>query len=192
MDIFKRHLRPTATEHELVRVGRIASAACIVLAILIAYGIFLLKGSLFYYVQMAYSFFAPPFSAVFLLGTLWRRINARGALVAVLAGFAFAFGLKLYAEILPPHLGYEPWAYATTFPIQALGTWLFSMIVCSVVSLATPPPRPEQVTDDLTFAWHRLRIRPEPGHRWYQGVAFWWALSVVLMFGLMFVFGVVL
>ena len=37
------------------------------------------------------------------------------------------------------------------FAMQAIINWTFCVVVCIGVSLATPPPKPEQVTDQLTF-----------------------------------------
>jgi len=71
---------------------------------------------------------------------------------------------------------------------QAAVTWAFSVVVCIVVSLMTPPPRPDQVTDELTFNWHRLNIMSELGARWYTSVVLWWGLFVVIVAGLMLVF----
>jgi SSS family solute:Na+ symporter len=134
---------------------------------------------------MFYSFFAPPFSALFLLGSLWRRINGKGALAAIVLGFAWAIGLKVYTE-----LAAEPWRYLTTFPIQALSTWGLSMVVCIVASLMTAPPRPEQVAEDMTFDLKSMNIRSGLGTHWYYSVTLWWALSVILMFVLILIFGV--
>jgi SSS family solute:Na+ symporter len=136
---------------------------------------------------MFYSFCAPPFSAIFLLGSLWHRINGRGALAAIVVGFAWAIGLKFYTE-----LAAEPWQYLTTFPIQALSTWALSMIVCIVGSLATEPPRPEQVTENMTFDLRSMNIRVGLGTHWWNSVTLWWLASVVLMFALIIVFGVLL
>ena len=65
------------------------------------------------------------------------------------------------------------------------------MICCTVVSLMTAPPPPEQVTDDLTFNWSRMNIGGSLGKGW-KSVTLWWSLSVVLMFAFIIVFGVLL
>ena len=56
----------------------------------------------------------------------------------------------------------------------------------------TAPPRPEQVTDDLTLNWRKMNIGGDLGNRWYNSVTLWWGLSVVLMIMFIFLFGVVL
>ena len=98
LDIYKRLLRPAASDKHLVNVGVVSSVVVLAVAIVLGGFIGRLGGGLFVYIQSLYAFFAPPFAAVFLLGILWRRINSRGALAAVIFGFAFGIGVKLYLE----------------------------------------------------------------------------------------------
>jgi len=78
LDVYKRLLRPEATDRHLVRVGVWSSAVVLVIAIVLGGFIGRLSGSLFIYIQSLYAFFAPPFAAAFLLGILWKRINGGG------------------------------------------------------------------------------------------------------------------
>lgn len=187
IDIYKRLVNRGATEEKMVKVGRVSAVAFLLFAMLLAYWLAGSGAGLFYFIQMFYSFFAPPFSAIFLLGSLWRRINGKGALAAVIIGFTWAIGLKFYTE-----MAVEPWQYLTTFPIQALSTWALSMVVCVGTSMMTAPPRPEQVTDELTFNLKSMNIKEGLGTRWWGNVTFWWLISVVLMFALIYVFGGIL
>ena len=63
VDFYKRHIRPNATEKEMVRIGVIAGVVFLTVAILLAYLMDKLKFNLFVYIQTLYTFFAPPFSA---------------------------------------------------------------------------------------------------------------------------------
>jgi hypothetical protein len=58
--------------------------------------------------------------------------------------------------------------------------------------LLTAPPRPEQVTGDLTFSWKAMTLSGGLGKHWYSSVTVWWGLSVFLMFAFIYVFGVML
>jgi SSS family solute:Na+ symporter len=140
------------------------------------------------YVQTLYAFFAPPFSAVFVLGILFKRINAKGATVAVFTGFAFGILMKLYLHFWPDLLGPAVFHTVAPFSNQSILHWGFCVIVCAIVSLCTPPPLPEQVTDQLTLNWKKLNIFAELGNRWYQSVIFWWGLFAVGIIGLVIVF----
>ena len=183
VDIYKRILHQGASETRLVRVGRVSSVVVMVIAAVLAGFIGRLGGSLFLYIQSLYAFFAPPFAAVFLLGILLRRINGPGATTAVILGFLLGIGLKAYVQFAPSHPRWlEP------FQMQAAINWAFCVIVCIVVSLLTPNPRPEQVTDQLTINWQRLNIFGQLGRRWYTSVCLWWGLFVAIVALLIVVF----
>lgn len=183
LDIYKRLFHPDVGEKLLVRVGMLSSVVILIISIAIAGFIDRLEGSLFVYIQSLYAFFAPPFSAVFLLGILWRRINGPGAVAAVFSGFVLGIAMKLYVQFVPDHpLWIEP------FAMQAIINWGFCVAVCIGVSLATSPPRPEQVTDQLTFNWQHLNIFSELGEPWYTSVVTWWALFVIIILAIFLLF----
>lgn len=176
LDIYKRMLARNATDKQLVAVGMTSSILILLIAIIIAIILSLMGGGLFVYVQTLYAFFAPPFSAVFLMGILFKRINAKGATIAVLAGFAFGILMKLYLYFWPDLLGPAVFNMVRPFSNQSILHWGFCVIVCIAGSLCTKPPLPEQVTDQLTLNWKKLNIFAELGDRWYQSVVFWWGL----------------
>lgn len=180
LDIYKRVLRPNSSEPHLVRVGVISSVVLLVVSILLARYIGTLKGSLFVYIQSMYAFFAPPFAAVFLLGILWRRINAVGAMVAVFAGFALGIAMKLYVSEAT-----DPVAWIKSYEMQAITNWMVCMVICIVASLLSAPPAPEKVTDQITFNWKQLNLREGLGDRWYQHVGLWWGIFVVILLSLL-------
>ena len=130
-----------------------------------------------------YAFFSPPFAAVFLWGILFKRINAKGATVAVIAGFIFGIILKVYVATVDNHL-----AWVAPFANQAALNWAFCSIICFVVSFLTAPPRPEQVTDQLTINWRKINIFKDLGDKWYTSVTLWWLIFVIIIIGLLILF----
>jgi SSS family solute:Na+ symporter len=182
LDIYKRLIFKNASERDLVKMGMWSSVVILVLAIILAGFIGQLEGSLFVYVQTLYAFFAAPFAAIFLLGILFRRINGQGATAAVIVGFAFGAALKIYVE-LPGHV-----VWLEPFGMQAIFTWLVSMLTCVVGSLLTSRPSPEKVSDQVTFNWRKLNIFEDLGSRWYTHVVLWWGLFCVIIVLLMLVF----
>lgn len=183
LDIYRGLLRPRASNHHLVKVGMATSVIVLVAAILLAGFIGRLGESLFVYIQTLYAFFAPPFSAVFLLGILWRRINAAGATAAVLSGFALGIAMKLYVGLSPSHpIWMEPYAN------QAALNWGFCVLVCTAVSLATPRPSKDHLTDQLVFNWRNLNVFSDLGARWYTSVVTWWCLFILLIVALVVFF----
>jgi SSS family solute:Na+ symporter len=188
LDIYKRMLNKTAGEKRLVSMGVISSTCIIIVSILIAMLISKMKIGLFMYVQNLYSFFAPPFAAVFLLGILFKRINAKGATAAIFSGFAFAILLKLYLFLAPELFGRYVFAVMNSFNNQAFFTWLFCVIVCSTISLMTAPPTAQQVTDQLSLNWKKMNIFGELGDRWYKSVILWWGLFAACIITLIITF----
>ncbi len=186
LDIYKQMIRPGASERTLVWTGRFAAIGFLALAILLALLIARRGEGLFNYVQNLYAFFAPPFGAIFLLGILFRRVNGYGATAAVVTGFLVTIAIKLclWREILSGSLA----NWLSPFGNQAVVSWLMAIIVCVVVSLLTPAPRPEQVTDDLTFNWRKLNIFSNLGGHWYTSVVLWWGLFAIIVIGLMITF----
>lgn len=183
LDVYRRWLRPDSSDRHLVWVGVVSSTAVLVVAIVLGGFIDRLGGSLFEYIQSLYAFFAPPFAAVFLLGILWKRVNATGAMTAVIVGFLCGIGVKFGLSLFPQHPGWlEPYAN------QAAINWLVSLVVCCVASLLTAPPQPAQVTDDVTLNWRRLTIFSELGGPWYRNVLTWWALFVAAILAVLVFF----
>jgi len=183
LDFYKRLFAPDATQAQQVRVGIITSATLLVISMVLAGFIDRLGGSLFVYIQSLYAFFAPPFSAVFLLGIVFRRINAPGATAGVFAGFVLGIALKAYVQYIPEHP-----AWIAPFMNQAILNWLFSVVVCVVVSVFTAPPRPEQVDNTLMIDWKALRLGEGLGTRWYNSVLTWWLVFVAAILALCVVF----
>lgn len=180
LDIYKRLFFPKSSESRLVRVGVISSIIILIISIGLALVIQSLQGiSLFVYIQTLFTYFAPPFSAIFLLGILWKRINAKGATIAVFSGFAFRMVLG-FVDI--------PFQWLQAYEMQAIFTWAFSVIVCIVFSLLTPAPPEEKVKTDLVLDLKKLNLKTVVAKKWYQTVFFWWGLYVLLLLVLFVLF----
>ncbi len=162
LDVYKK-LHPEASERRLVLVGRIATGALVGFGLLWIPFMQLISGQLYQYLQSVQAYISPPIAAVFLIGILWRRVNATGAMAALLTGFVLGMG-RLVVEISQPAGGYED-AVAS---VPALGVFLstyaginflhfalFLFLICTAVligvSLLTPPP-PEEKVAGLTLA----------------------------------------
>jgi SSS family solute:Na+ symporter len=184
-DLYRRLWRPQATDRQLVVVGVVASVVVLAVAIVIGRFVGDLGGGLFEYVISLYVLFAPPFAAVFLLGILWRRVNAPAALATVIVGMSAGLALKIF---LTNATDYPIWL--NSFPNQASILYLICVSTCVIVTLTTRPPRPEQVTDQLCMNWKRLNIFSNLGDRWYKNVVFWWlSYSIVIILLMMYFTG---
>ena len=78
--------KPKATQHQLVRMGRIATAVMVLIALA---WIPVVKNadSLYKYLQAIQGYLAPPIFVVFFFGVFFKRLNAKGCLWAMVVGF---------------------------------------------------------------------------------------------------------
>jgi len=183
LDLYKQWVKREPSDKQLVRMGVGTSVVILVISVGLGGVIGKLGGGLFEYIQSLYAFFAPPFAAIFLLGILWRRINAFGASLAVGLGFAFGIAMKLFVQFVSRHP-----AWIEPFGNQAALNWAFCVVVCIVTSLATPPPRAEQVTGELVFDAKKTGALRAEGRPWYASVMFWWLVFAILVTAIILTF----
>ncbi|MGH9335113.1 MAG: sodium:solute symporter family transporter, partial [Vicinamibacteria bacterium] len=148
-DVYKE-FRPQASDRHLVWVGQISTVFLVVLALLWIPLMGAISEQIYTYLQSVQAYISPPIAAVFLLGILWRRVNARGAMAALLTGFVLGMG-RLVAELNQDAL--EGWLH-TFATINFLHFAIALFVVCTVVlvgvSLTAPAP-PREKLRDLTF-----------------------------------------
>ncbi len=147
IDIYKK-LKPNKSERELLTTGKIATGIIVVLGIVWIPIMERIGGGVMYqYLQNVQSYIAPPVTAVFLLGIIWKRVNAQAAISTLIAGLVLLV-LRLSSEIyyqadisagaVHDNLMY---GFATiNFAHMAIFMFLFSVALCISVSLATSPP----------------------------------------------------
>ncbi len=156
-DIWPRFCR-ACPQNALIRRGRWATVVLICIALA---WIPLIRHSsgLYLYLQTVQSFLAPPIFVVFFLGVFWKRLNASGALAALLVGFALgALRLAIDAPVtlgLLSGSGYEPGSFPwfihhLNFQYYSLLITAVSALVMILVSYLTPPPAEDRLAG-LTY-----------------------------------------
>ena len=147
IDIYKK-LRPLESEKKLLYIGKIATTVIVILGIIWIPIMEKIGGGVMYqYLQNVQSYIAPPVTAVFLLGIIWKRVNAEAAITTLLAGLILLI-LRLGSEIY-----YQPmiasgqfvdnfmFVFATVnFSHMAILMFIFSVLLCITVSILTNPP----------------------------------------------------
>jgi SSS family solute:Na+ symporter len=150
MDIYQK-MKPQASGKELVRVGRIATGVVVLLGMAWIPLMGRISGTLYQYLQSVQSYLAPPIAAVFLLGVFFKRLNAKGAYTAMVAGFIIGI-IKLTLELFQKDLSGVLLDFATiNFLYFCIYLFLFSIGVMVVVSLLTDKPDENHIKG-LTFA----------------------------------------
>ena len=159
MDIYKK-LYPETDEKKLVFVGRIATGIVVLSGILWIPFIKVVSGAgLYTYLQSVQAYIAPPIASVFLLGLFWSRINANGALAALVGGF-IAGMIRLGLEIKKSTLTLDGIWYQIAdlnFLYFAIFSFLTCVVVLIAVSMLTPPPDLETI-NGLTYDTSKKNI----------------------------------
>ena len=175
-DVYKK-LNPTASERRLVVIGQASTAILVGLGLLWIPLMQLISGQLYQYLQSVQAYISPPIAAVFLLGILWRRVNAAGAMASLITGFVLGVA-RLIGELNKDALDGWLLAYST---INFLHFAVFLFVVCTAVligvSLVTAPPPPEKV-EGITFETTQRSTEGPRGRGWRRADM---VLSVLLV-----------
>jgi SSS family solute:Na+ symporter len=155
VDIYEK-FRPGASEQQLVTVGRLATAVVIVLGLMwIPIMPAISKGGLYQYLQNVQGYLAPPITALFLLGLFNRRINSRGAVWGLSAGFILGMSKLVLQGIFGRGKVEDPALLAAIADFNFLYfsgvLFVISIAIIVFVSRTDAPPRPEQIRG-LTMA----------------------------------------
>ena len=152
--------KPGATQHELVRMGRMATTVMVFIAFAWIPVIKNAQG-LYGYLQAVQGYLAPPIFVVFFLGVFFKRMNAQGALWSMLVGFALGIfrmivdtpvtlGLRGFQNGYP-HGSFLWIVNNIYFQYFSVLITLVSAIVMVAVSYATSQPDYAAIKN-LTFA----------------------------------------
>jgi SSS family solute:Na+ symporter len=159
MDVYQK-LAPHHSERRLVLVGQFATVGMVGLGLLWIPFMDVIASQLYVYLQSVQSYISPPIAAVFLVGVLWSRANAPGALAALGIGLVLGVGrLVLEANRVVLDAPFAPFV-TMNFLHFAIVLFLLSVFVLVAVSLATAKPDREHVRE-LTVAG----MEPHPDAR---------------------------
>lgn len=90
---------PNVNERKLVLVGRLATTAVVVIAILIVPMVKLISSQIYLFLQSVQSFVSPPITAVFLFALFSKKTNTRTALLTLIIGESIGL-TRLFIELL--------------------------------------------------------------------------------------------
>lgn len=179
VDLYEKW-NPKATQQQLVRVGRNATAVMVLIALA---WIPVIRGAhgLYDYLQAVQGYLAPPVFVVFFFGVFFRRLNAQGCFWAMIVGFTL--GVFRMAVDTPVTMklgaladGYTPGSFLwivnnINFQYFSVLITIVSAIVMVVVSYLTCEPSLEQIKG-LTFATASVEDRRVTRASWdYREVA---------------------
>ncbi|MPZ16632.1 MAG: sodium/solute symporter [Luteitalea sp.] len=171
---FYRKLHPSASQHQLVWIGRVATTVMVLVGLL---WIPVIQGArgLYEYLQGVQGYLGPPIFAVFFLGVFMKRLNGQGCLAALVLGFLLGvFRLAVDTPVSLGLAGFESgypegsllWIVNNTyFQYYSLFIFLVSAATMIIVSYATAAPAEAQIRE-LTYATVTEAQRQETRSSW--------------------------
>jgi SSS family solute:Na+ symporter len=170
VDIYNK-FRPDASQHQIVRMGRIATIIMVVIAMAWIPVVRHAKG-LYEYLQAVQGYLAPPIFVVFFFGVFWKRLNAQGCLWAMIVGFVVGLFRMLVDTPVTLIKGYQYpegsflWIVNNiNFQYFSILITLISAVVMVVVSYLTPEPNQAQIKS-LTFGTTTHEDRSQTRASW--------------------------
>ncbi len=165
LDIYKKYINKTATETQLVRVGRIAVVAAMVAAVVIAPMMGIDKKGGFEFIQEYTGYVSPGIFALFTLGFFWKRTTSKAALFALLGGVTFS----IMSKYIPTWTGMNDTLFYTAFPDET-GTmmipfmdrmgWVFLFCVGSMVIITLSDPESKSNPQGLEIDAAMFKLSP--------------------------------
>jgi len=153
MDVYKK-FKPRASERQLVRVGRLVTAAIVVISLIWIPMIRLLSNQIYLYLQSIQAYVGAPIAAVFLLGVFWKRATGKAALTTMIVGSLLG-AVRFATDVLAArgYSNFGPFSILTGYAFlnYAVIMFLFCVALMVVVSLLTKKPDANQLKD-LTFS----------------------------------------
>lgn len=173
LDVYKKFICKNSNDKTIVLAGRIAAALGLIIAALLAPMVEQF-GGIFRYFQTAVTYLATPFSTVFFLGILWKRMNYPGALFGMIAGIIITILLVVILNILNISLH---WTYIG-FIVQFL-----IVIGIVVVSLVTQAPSEPECQP---FVWRKSLLSQYNTDGafipWYKTIKLWYFIFAIIWF----------
>ncbi len=140
IDIFKKWF-PSAGHSTLLWTGRLATAGAMVIAIIWSPMIAYFPKGIFMAIAQLISCVAPPLTAVFLMGVLWKRTTPRAAELALWIGEPLCIVLGLSCALGYPEGFWPPWL---NFMFLAFLMMCGIILMMVAISRFTEPPASEK------------------------------------------------
>ncbi len=184
VDIVKR-LKPSTTDKEQIKFGRIAAVVVMLLAMAWS-----TQGdkfsSIFEAINKIAAAIAPPVATVFLFGVFSKRGTNKAAIVTLITGLVL--GITAFCLDFEPISGHMYLTRGLHIPFMMQAWWLF--VICTViyfvVSYNTPRP-PEEVIENYTWE-SPLAVITRGEFKGAKDVRLWAGILVMTLVVLYFIF----
>tara|TARA_R100001369_G_scaffold76278_1_gene105406 strand:- start:923 stop:2500 length:1578 start_codon:yes stop_codon:yes gene_type:complete len=172
LDIYKKKINPTVTKSKERRLGQLVTFIGGLLAIVLSVLLDKVDKDLFGLLQSIIGYLAPPMSAVFLIGALWRKATSKAANLTLIVGFFLCLTIAVADLGGYPFKGFFP-------PYLLMSFYLFAFlsVFMIAVSLLTSNEEQEGKFASLKRIYQELQL--SPSYLWEI-----WLLITVIMVGL--------
>jgi solute:Na+ symporter, SSS family len=166
MDLYKRHLRPKASSHSLVTIGRISTIAFVIVGCMIApfLGDPRFRG-IFHYIQDFQGYISPGILAAFTIGLIFKRAPAAAGVAALL------LNVPIYGVLHLPAFAHI--AFLNKMAITFGGVILAMLVITVIRPLKEPVVMPVKEDFDM---------KPTPAVAWLGGLVILITLSLYVIF----------
>lgn len=168
MDVYVKKYRPSASQKEIVKTGRLTTLVGSFLAVLITLAIDSIRGlNLFDIFQSVLGFIAPPMSVVFLFGVLWKKTTTKAANLVLTLGTVISLGIGvIYLWVFPNAI--YPWPH---FLLLSFYIFIALSVMVFIVS----------ILDKRNQANHDVLLKINPKARPDRQVKIFWVLLTIVM-----------
>ena len=184
VDIVKR-LRPSTTDRQQIKYGRIAAVVVMLLAMLWS-----TQGdkfsSIFEGINKIAAAIAPPVATVFLFGVFSKRGTSRAAIVTLVSGLIL--GITAFCLDFEPISGHMYITRGLSMPFMMQAWWLF--VICTVIYFVvsyTSPKPPAEVIENYTWE-SPLSVITRGKFEGVKDVRLWAGILVVTLVVMYFIF----
>lgn len=138
MDVYVKKINPSASNEQIIKVGRLTVLAGCVFAVLMALAIDSIKGlNLFDVFQSVLGFIAPPLSVVFLLTVFWKAMTQKAVNAILSFGSAFSLGVGvLYLWVFTP----DKYSFWPHYLLLSFFIFAFLAFVAVIISITDKNP----------------------------------------------------
>ena len=169
LDIFVKYICPSASQRQIKWTGRMSTIGAAVLAVLFALFMNTVGKDMFNMFSAIASFIAPPISAVFVIGVLWKRATSKAAIWSLLAGSVVSLSLGVCHLKDWPHDQFWPHYLLLAFYLfVGIGVFMIAVSLCTQKS----PHEEDLPTLDETYK----RQSSQPKLIW----CLWGVLAVIM------------
>lgn len=175
MDIYLKKSKTKPTQRKIIKTGRFVTLIGSLISVFLATLIANVEGlNLFDLFQAILGFLAPPMTAVFLSGVLWKKTSTKAVNIALVAGTVFSLSVGIMYLFVFPASDYNFWPHFLLLSFYIYSIIQIQIIVVSIFGKV-------KINNDFNFIEKKINDKPS------KKVKILWGGLIVLM-GCLYIF----